>query len=167
MKAFLMNNPTRPMPGQEMAALTARHAGFWIRVLAQLIDAALLALVGGVLTELSFHPRALDLADSGPSALLSLLYFGLLWSKVGGGQTVGMRFLGLRVVGTDGQLIGLGTALIRWLGLVVSLSVLFLGVIWVAFDPQKQGWHDKIALTYVVYVGSISVGDQHRPQTAL
>ena len=162
-----MNNPTRPEARQEMDALTARHAGFWIRVLAQLIDGALLALVGGVLTELSFHPRALYLADSGPSALLSLLYFGLFWSKLGGGQTVGMRFLGLRVVGTDGQLIGLGTALIRWLGLVVSVSVVFLGVIWVAFDPQKQGWHDKIASTYVVNVGSIAVGDPHRPQTAL
>jgi uncharacterized RDD family membrane protein YckC len=147
-----------------MAALTARHAGFWIRVLAQLIDAALLALVGGVLTELSFHPRALDFADSGPSALLSLLYFSLFWSKVGGGQTVGMRFLSLRVVGTDGQLIGVGAALIRWLGLVVSFSVLFLGVIWVAFDPQKQGWHDKIASTYVVNVRSIEAGDQQRPQ---
>lgn len=147
-----------------MAALTARHAGFWVRVLAQLIDAALLALVGGVLTELSFHPRALYFAEGGPSALLSLLYFGLFWSKVGGGQTVGMRFLGLRVVGTDGQLIGVGTALIRWLGLVVSFSVLFLGVIWVAFDHQKQGWHDKLASTYVVNVRSIEAGDQQRPQ---
>lgn len=147
-----------------MAALTARHAGFWVRVLAQLIDAALLALVGGVLTELSFHPRALDFADSGPSALLSLLYFSLFWSKVGRGQTVGMRFLRLRVVGTDGQLIGLGTALIRWLGLVVSFSILFIGVIWVAFDPQKQGWHDKIASTYVVSAGPIEAGDQQRPQ---
>ena len=135
-----------------MAVLNARHAGFWIRVLAQLIDAALLAVVGGVLTELSLRPHALEAAIGVPSALLSLLYFGLFWSKAGGGQTVGMRFLGLRVVGTDGQLIGFGTALIRWLGLVVSVSVLFLGVIWVAFDPEKQGWHDKIASTYVVYV---------------
>jgi len=148
-----------------MTALTARHAGFWVRALAQLIDGALLAFVGGVLTELSLHPRVLDLADSGPSALLSLLYFGVLWSKVGGGRTVGMRFLGLQVVGTDGELIGFGTALIRWLGLVLSLSVLFLGVIWVAFDPQKQGWHDKIANTYVAEVASIGAGSQHRRQT--
>ena len=47
MKAYLMNNPTWPKGQQEMAALTARHAGFWIRVLAQLIDGALLALIGG------------------------------------------------------------------------------------------------------------------------
>jgi uncharacterized RDD family membrane protein YckC len=138
--------------GHLQAVLDARHAGFWIRVLAQLIDAALLALVGGVLTELGLHPHALDSTIGGLGALLSLLYFSLLWSWMGGGQTVGMRFLGLRVVGTDGHLIGYGTALIRWLGLVVSLSLLFLGVIWVAFDPQKQGWHDKLVGTYVVYV---------------
>lgn len=83
--------------------------------------------------------------------MLSLLYFSLFWSWLGGGQTVGMRFLGLRVVGTDSQPIGYGTALIRWLGLVVSFSVFCLGVIWVAFDPKKQGWHDKLASTYVVF----------------
>jgi uncharacterized RDD family membrane protein YckC len=25
-----------------------------------------------------------------------------------------------------------------------------LGIIWVAFDPRKQGWHDKLAGTVVV-----------------
>ena len=137
-----------PLP----TVLNGRHAGFWVRALAQLIDAALLALVGGVLAELGMHQHALDTTVGGLGALLSLLYFSLFWSWLGAGRTVGMRFLGLRVVGTDGHLIGYGTALIRWLGLVVSLSVLFLGVIWVAFDPQKQGWHDKVAGTYVVYV---------------
>ena len=130
--------------------LRARHAGFWARAIAQLIDAALLAFVGGVLTELAVHPQDIEPSIVGPSAVLSLLYFSFFWSWLGGGQTVGMRFLGLRVVGTDNQLIGYGTALIRWLGLVVSFSVLFLGVIWVAFDPKKQGWHDKLASTCVV-----------------
>jgi uncharacterized RDD family membrane protein YckC len=137
---------------QTSSRLSTRRAGFWVRVLAQLIDAALLALVGGVVIELAMHPHGVDLTIDGLSALLSLVYFSLFWSWLGGGRTVGMRFLGLRVVGTDGQPIGYGTALIRWLGLVVSVSVLFLGVIWVAFDPQKQGWHDKLARTYVVYV---------------
>jgi uncharacterized RDD family membrane protein YckC len=135
-----------------MIAVSARHAGFWIRVGAYLIDAILLALVGGFVAAFSFHPRSVDAGSSSPSALLSLLYFGLLWSRADGGQTLGMRLLGLRVVGQDGRLIGLGTAVIRWLGLILSFIVLCLGVIWVAFDPQKQGWHDKIARTYVVCV---------------
>jgi uncharacterized RDD family membrane protein YckC len=25
-----------------------------------------------------------------------------------------------------------------------------LGLIWVAFDPKKQGWHDKLAGTVVI-----------------
>jgi len=40
--------------------------------------------------------------------------------------------------------------LIRYLGLFVSFLVLLIGVIWVAFDADKQGWHDKIAGTYVI-----------------
>jgi len=27
---------------------------------------------------------------------------------------------------------------------------LMLGILWVAFDPRKQGWHDKLAHTVVV-----------------
>ena len=34
---------------------------------------------------------------------------------------------------------------------VVSFFVCFIGVIWVAIDGQKQGWHDKVAGTYVEY----------------
>jgi uncharacterized RDD family membrane protein YckC len=34
--------------------------------------------------------------------------------------------------------------------LVISVIVLLIGVIWAAFDANKQGWHDKIAGTYVV-----------------
>jgi uncharacterized RDD family membrane protein YckC len=40
--------------------------------------------------------------------------------------------------------------LLRYVGLIISFLVIFIGVIWVAFDPNKQGWHDKIAGTYVV-----------------
>jgi uncharacterized RDD family membrane protein YckC len=27
---------------------------------------------------------------------------------------------------------------------------MFMGLIWVAFDPRKQGWHDKLAGTVVL-----------------
>jgi len=42
------------------------------------------------------------------------------------------------------QLIG------RYLGYYVSTIPFCLGLIWVAFDPRKQGWHDKLAGTVVV-----------------
>ena len=34
---------------------------------------------------------------------------------------------------------------VRYLGYFVASIPLFLGIIWVAFDARKQGWHDKIA----------------------
>jgi uncharacterized RDD family membrane protein YckC len=39
---------------------------------------------------------------------------------------------------------------IRYLGYYVSTIPLGLGLLWVAFDPRKQGWHDKMAGTVVV-----------------
>ena len=51
----------------------------------------------------------------------------------------------------DGTPITLGTAIVRWIGLVISFVVILLGVIWVGFDPRKQGWHDKMAGTIVVH----------------
>ena len=44
-----------------------------------------------------------------------------------------------------GQLIG------RYLGYYVSMLPMFLGFVWIAFDQRKQGWHDKLARTVVVY----------------
>ncbi len=43
-----------------------------------------------------------------------------------------------------GQFIG------RYFGYFISMIPLFLGIIWVAFDKRKQGWHDKLAGTVVV-----------------
>ncbi|MBW2651381.1 MAG: RDD family protein [Deltaproteobacteria bacterium] len=37
-----------------------------------------------------------------------------------------------------------------WVGYIISKLPFFLGFIWVAFDGRKQGWHDKIAGTYVI-----------------
>ena len=40
--------------------------------------------------------------------------------------------------------------MIRYLGYYVSAIPFGLGLLWVAFDPRKQGWHDKMAGTVVV-----------------
>jgi uncharacterized RDD family membrane protein YckC len=39
---------------------------------------------------------------------------------------------------------------LRYVGFVISIIPLAIGLIWAGFDPRKQGWHDKIAGTYVV-----------------
>jgi uncharacterized RDD family membrane protein YckC len=65
-----------------------------------------------------------------------------------------MMLFALRVVRDgDGSRLGVGRALLRYVGFVVSAWALLIGLIWAAFDARKQGWHDKIAGTLVVRGG--------------
>jgi uncharacterized RDD family membrane protein YckC len=50
---------------------------------------------------------------------------------------------------TGGRL-SLGQSVVRYLGYFVSTIPFGLGLLWVAFDPKKQAWHDKIAGTVVI-----------------
>jgi uncharacterized RDD family membrane protein YckC len=133
------------------AASSAEKAGFWIRVIAYIIDGVILGIVNEILSV------TVGRASSGLASLISLvislLYFSYLWSgasPLGAGRTVGMRIFGIRVIKTDGSDLTFVQGLVRWIGLVISTIVIFIGLIWVAFDPNKQGWHDKIAGTYVI-----------------
>jgi RDD family. len=46
--------------------------------------------------------------------------------------------------------IGYGKGFLRWVGMIISGLVLLLGYIWILIDKKNQGWHDKIAGTYVI-----------------
>ena len=77
------------------------------------------------------------------------VYWVLTWSLMG--ASLGQKALGLRVVNAlNGERIDIGKSVIRYVGFVVSVIPIFLGLIWAGFDARKQGWHDKIAGTYVV-----------------
>jgi len=47
-----------------------------------------------------------------------------------------------------------GQAICRYLGYYASIFPLCLGLIWVGFDPRKQGWHDKLVGTVVIHTPS-------------
>jgi uncharacterized RDD family membrane protein YckC len=130
-------------------SVTTNKGGFWIRTFAYLIDAIGIGIVSGILGSIISSDPTGQTAN-GLSVLLGLAYFCYFWSSNGGGQTLGMRVLDLKVVRTDGSALTLTQALIRYVGLFVSFICLAIGVIWVAFDADKQGWHDKIAGTYVI-----------------
>jgi uncharacterized RDD family membrane protein YckC len=129
-------------------ATTGEKAGWWTRFLAVFIDFIGLAIVNGILSSILYGGDVT--AGSGLQTLLGVAYFCYFWSSYGKGQTLGMRALNIKVVKTDGSSLDLVGAFIRYIGLVVSCIPVFIGVIWAAFDAQKQGWHDKIAKTYVV-----------------
>lgn len=138
------------------AASVLVPAGFVTRVLAWLLDAFAIGAIVTLLT--AGHP--LPVIEQGPAGvahpthaldtLVSFAYFTLFWSVLGGGRTPGMRLLGMRVVDASGASIGYGAAVVRFVGLVAACIPLLVGVLWVAFDARGQGWHDKVAGTYVV-----------------
>jgi uncharacterized RDD family membrane protein YckC len=147
--------PPAPMGGyMPSSAPVAAYGGFWIRVVAYIIDLVILGVVGGVIDAiLRANPSDPSSGSNGLASFINLVidiaYFAGLWTYMG--ATLGQRVFKLRVVDANtGQPIGLGKALLRWLGLFVSFLVCFVGVIWVAFDGRKQGWADKIAGTLVV-----------------
>jgi uncharacterized RDD family membrane protein YckC len=144
------------------ATVSAPKAGFWIRFVARLIDTIILCVPLLILAAILgvFSASATTGQVSAGVALWYLIavvgsigYFIYFWSS-GGGQTLGMRMLSLRVVKTNGSPVSVGSAVLRYVGMIVN-SIIFglpIGFIWAAFDKDKQGWHDKIAGTYVVKV---------------
>lgn len=121
---------------------TMEYAGFWRRFGAYIIDAIIL----GVITQ----PFQLISAEAAGyiGGIISLVYIIGFWTWRG--QTPGKMALGVRIIKTDGSPIGLGTAILRYIGYIVSAIILLIGYFMIAWDSKKQGLHDKIAGTYVV-----------------
>jgi uncharacterized RDD family membrane protein YckC len=128
-------------PAQAPQPITAAlpRAGFWIRIAALLLDALLVGFLLGVL----HHGNHLEL-------LVLAVYGAVMWKLRG--STIGGIVFDLRVVRLDGREIDWETAIVRALSCFLSLAIAGLGFFWIAFDDQKQAWHDKIAGTVVVRV---------------
>jgi uncharacterized RDD family membrane protein YckC len=135
--------------------------GFGRRLLAAMLDSVVIffvsmmastaAGVAGLILGM-YSPEAEEISTRfvvASGLIISVLYYVVFWAK-SGGQTLGNFTCMMRVVGTNGQPIGWGRALLRYLGYYVSLIPLSIGFLWAAFDKRRQGWHDKIARTYVV-----------------
>lgn len=119
------------------AAVGQEKAGFLVRAIALIIDAVVLGIVGNIIGSILFGGD--PSRGSTLSTVLGVAYYVYFWTASGGGQTLGMRALNIKVVTTDGGTLSMGGALIRYVMLIVSFAALFIGVIWVAFDANKQG----------------------------
>jgi uncharacterized RDD family membrane protein YckC len=141
------------------SAASAPKAGFWIRFVAYFIDGLivgipgiiLLAIVGGLSSSSNGQISGAAIVVYLLWVIASIAYFIYFWTRPAG-QTLGMKMVNIRVVKTDGSPITVGTAVVRYIGMILN-SIVFglpIGWLWAAWDPNKQGWHDKIAGTYVV-----------------
>ncbi len=148
------------------------YVGFWPRVGASVIDSLLVTVILlPLLTRVFGVEKSADdllglLSQSGGSLFLQLLQpdgtvdFLVSWvlpalaviifwkyrQATPGKMAISARIVDAKTGGapTTQQLI------VRYLGYFVSTIPLGLGLLWVAFDPRKQGWHDKMAGTVVV-----------------
>lgn len=134
------------------------YVGFWPRVGANIVDAILMALITTPLL-VFIYGWAHFTDDSGPfiagpadfliSWVLPAALVILFW--VYKQATPGKMVVHARVVDArTGKALTVGQSIGRYLAYFVSMLPLFLGLIWVAFDPRKQGWHDKLAGSVVI-----------------
>jgi len=138
--------PPLPAPGSARsgrvsgeAAIALPRAGFWIRMLALLLDAVLVGVVMHLI------------GASSDMFLIVLAAYGVVMWRLRG-STVGGIIFNLAVVKHDGHEMDWGTAVVRALSAFLSLFALGLGFIWIAIDSENRSWHDKIAGTVVVRV---------------
>ncbi len=66
--------------------------------------------------------------------------------------TLGKKLLGMKVVDYAGNRISFGRATGRYFAGFLSVLLLFIGLIMVAFTKRKQALHDKLASTLVVKI---------------
>jgi len=122
------------------------RAGFWVRIAALGLDVFLILIVTSVISVPKWMMGGHD--DHDAMLVLLAIYGAVMW-KIRG-ATIGDIVFKLQVVRADGRSIDWSTAIVRSLGCFLSLIVIGLGFIWIAFDEHKQAWHDKIAGTLVV-----------------
>ena len=142
-----------------MAAAGDEYAGFWMRLLAWIIDSVIMAIGLAFAGPLFAVAEQLDSGFSYtgfPAGVMRLIIVAAYYVVLTGiqGQTVGKMALGIRVVRRNGRVPGIGYAALREVvGKFISAIALFLGFLWAGWDSEKQGWHDKIAGTRVIKVG--------------
>jgi uncharacterized RDD family membrane protein YckC len=136
------------------------YGGFWVRVLAYIIDSIILQFATSILSGMGL---GLAIAIGGASETAAIgalstfyglafvanwLYFALMESSRWQG-TVGKQALKLVVTDGHGQRIGFGRATGRYFAKFLSVICFLIGFVMVGWSARKQGLHDIVAGTLV------------------
>jgi uncharacterized RDD family membrane protein YckC len=133
------------------------YGGFWIRLVAYIIDSVLLSFAGAVVGGVFGGAMAIGGGDGDSISVgggilglvMAWLYFALMESSERG-ATVGKMALGLRVVTDKGERLSFLNATGRYFAKIISALILCIGFIMIAFTDRKRGLHDMIAGTLVI-----------------
>jgi len=145
--------PRRSAPTERAGAVT-RALAFALDVLIVNLAFSGLAAVAALIASAFSGNGVSDLALAfGTAAWLALeaLYFVVFWSLAG--QTLGMRFFGIRL-GVEGRGLPPRRAVRRLAGLVLAGLAFGLGFLGILFDERRRGWQDRLAGVDVLYAST-------------
>lgn len=135
------------------------YAGFWRRTGASVIDGIIYLVLMGLLLGPAIMSADVLTTEGVLRTLLVLLITVGLWIKFLG--TPGKLLLECQIVDADTYLpMSTKQAIIRYVAYLASILPLMLGFLWVARDARKQGFHDKIANTVVVFQSGVEADDE-------
>jgi uncharacterized RDD family membrane protein YckC len=130
--------------------------GFWARLWASVIDSILSAMVLYPVLYAIYGKEYIGSAYLVPGGgdfilthvlpAIAIIIFWIYRSATPGKMAIRAKIVDAKTGRhpSKGQLIG------RYFAYYISMLPLFLGFLWIAWDPRKQGWHDKLAGTVVV-----------------
>ena len=134
----------------------SQPVGFWKRVLASIIDTILMLMItmpilymiygGSYFDGTQLSHGVMDILLQYVFPAVAVILFWMYKSATPGKMVIGAKIVDAK---TGGK-VPTGRLILRYIGYYVSAIPLGLGLLWVGWDPRKQGWHDKIAGTEVV-----------------
>lgn len=145
------------------------YAGFVSRLIAYVIDVIVISVsliaatwfvnTATAILNLQFTvSQGANFALTGTALVLFVSgYFVIFWSLTG--QTPGKLLLGVRIVTLDGRPLSFKRSVIRFVGYLLSALAFYVGFLWILIDNRRQGWHDKLARTCVIYTWNARPGD--------
>ncbi len=150
---------------QNQPATYTRYASFWERLAAYLLDGLIVGVPMYIIMMIVMVPLSTTITADPESANLGLfftvyilfiilsvvamwLYFAYFESSEKQ-ATIGKQAVGLKVTDLNGNRVSFGKASGRFFGKYLSMIIIYIGFIMVAFTDKKQGLHDMVAGTLV------------------
>lgn len=161
------------MSDQNKNSTDIKYAGFWRRVGATFIDGLLLFSLFLPLLLLvygsAYYTEPAEIYRGAWDVFVNLILPIILtvWFWLKFSATPGKMLLKIQVL--DKQTLkpmSLAQAVGRYFAYFVSFIPLMLGLLWVGFSKTKQGFHDHLAGTVVVYKRENLAGDESQAPIA-
>lgn len=131
------------------------NIGFGKRAGAVLLDMVVFGIPFNIVQAMLFGPGAYDSRSPVyPTAFVFSVVVGFAYNvgmwAFADGATLGKKILKIKIVKLDGSPLTMGSALGRYVAYLIAAIPCGLGLLWVLWDEEHRGWHDKMADTKVI-----------------